>query len=197
MPSGAAARPRARSSSQVRSRPGVIGTSAPSRSSTITCSTDGDSATASSAAGFISAWLPRRSPPSAVMIAFAFASCSRAATADGAKPGEDRHVERAELRDRVGGDHRLGDHRHEHRDRVALADAERAQARRDRVDLALQLGVGERAHLAVLALGRSPRPGRRGRPAACRSTQLCVRFTWPPTNHFDQGIPPELSSTRS
>ena len=86
MPSGASASPRARSSSQVRSRPGVIATSAPRRWYTITCSTDGASATASSAAGFISAWLPRRSPPSAVKITFACASCSRAATAEGAKP---------------------------------------------------------------------------------------------------------------
>jgi hypothetical protein len=46
----------------------------------------GHSATASSAAGFMSDWAPRRQVPSAVRSTLAFASWRRTATAEGAKP---------------------------------------------------------------------------------------------------------------
>ena len=75
------------SSSQKRSRPIVIGTSSsPSRRQTTVCVTVGDDSSASSAICFIGTTCPRRSEPSAVISAFAFASASRAAIAGGAKP---------------------------------------------------------------------------------------------------------------
>ena len=60
------------------------------------CCDDGHVAAASSAVAFIGTTLaPRRRMPSAVISAFASASCSRAATAVGAVAGEDRQVDRA------------------------------------------------------------------------------------------------------
>ena len=63
-----------------------MGTSPPSRRQTTTCSTDGESASASSTTAFMASSLPRRSDPSAVITTFASASRSRAATAGAAKP---------------------------------------------------------------------------------------------------------------
>jgi hypothetical protein len=76
----------AEKSCQVTSRPSFQGMSIPRFGSTITRSTDGASATASSAVCFIGPCLPRRQVPSAVKSAFAGQSFRRAATADGAKP---------------------------------------------------------------------------------------------------------------
>ena len=81
------ARASATASSQKTSRPACIGTSSwPSRRQTTTCSTEGESASASSTSAFIGTSRPRRSEPSAVTTTFASACWSRPAIAGAAKP---------------------------------------------------------------------------------------------------------------
>ena len=70
-----------------------------------------------------------------------------------AEAGEDRHGDRADLADRVERRHHLDAHRQEQPDGLALRDAARQQRVGDPVGQRLQLGVGDGAHLAVLALG--------------------------------------------
>ena len=89
---------------------------------------------------------------STVISATARESSSRLATARRREAREDRHHERADRGHRVVRDHDLGRHRHEQRDRVAAAHAERLQALGAARDLARQLRVGERAGAALLVL---------------------------------------------
>ena len=64
----------------------ACGTSSPEPRQTTTCSTDGDSVSASSTSAFIGTSAPRRSEPSAVTTTFASACRSLAAIAGAAKP---------------------------------------------------------------------------------------------------------------
>ena len=82
---------------------------------------------------------------------FASESCSRCTIAGAANPGEDRHLNRAEVRAGVRGDRRLRRHRHVDRDAVAGGDAERLQRLGDAHDLARELGERPLAPGAVLA----------------------------------------------
>ena len=70
----------------------------------------------------------------------------------GGEPAEDDRVRGAEPGAGEHRDDRLGDHRQVDRDPVALADAERLQGVGGPADLALQLGVGDGAGVAGLAL---------------------------------------------
>ena len=76
--------------------------------------------------------------------------------------GEDRHLDRADVRARVRGDGDLGRHRQEDRDAVARADAERDERLGEPRHVARELGERERAARAVLA---EPDGGERVRAA--------------------------------
>ena len=65
--------------------------------------------------------------------------------------GEDRHLDRADVRDRVRRDRDLGRHRQEDPDAVARLDAELDQLLREPRHVARQLGERQRAARAVLA----------------------------------------------
>ena len=71
-----------------------------------------------------------------------------------AKPREDRHRDRPELRAGVVGRHRLGRHRHEQPDRVAVGDPGVGERPGDPVGEPPQLGPAELAAFAALS---SPR----------------------------------------
>ena len=161
------------SSASVRSRPAVIGTSSrPMRGTTTTVSTDGTAATAASAVSFIGSELA--APHGAVggdeRLGVAVLEPDRDRV--GAVAGEDRQEDRTELRDGHHRGDRLGDHREEDPDRVALADAARREPVRDAVGERAQLAVGQRARSCLLRPPRRPRAGRasrRGRPTCRRS----------------------------
>ncbi len=89
---------------------------------------------------------------------------------DGAGPEarEARRVDGADPRDGQRGDGGLRRHRQEDADPVSLAHSQRLQRVGQAVDLARELGVGERARLAVVAL-----PGD-GRPGAAAGIQVAV-----------------------
>ena len=74
------------------------------------------------------------------------------AQAVGREAAEDDGVDRADARDREHRGDRLGDHRHVDRDAVALADAEPLEDVREALDLVGELGVGDAALVAGLAL---------------------------------------------
>jgi hypothetical protein len=78
-------------------------------------------------------------------------------------------VDGAEARDGEHRGDRLGDHRQVDRDAVARHDTEAREHVRDALDLVGQLGVGDAALVARLALesARSPLPA-----STCRSRQL-------------------------
>ena len=82
-----------------------------------------------------------------------FASLACEPLGDGRRreAGEDRHLDRADVRDRVRGDGDLGRHRQEDRDAVARADAERDELLGEPRHVARELGERERAARAVLA----------------------------------------------
>ena len=112
------------------SRPALHRHVVPEPATTTTVWTVGTAATAASAVSFIGTTLPRRVQPSAVT------SAGRALLEPhrdrvGAVAGEDRQEDRAELRDREQRGDRLGHHRQEQPDRVALADAARGEAAGD------------------------------------------------------------------
>ena len=144
---------RATSSSQPTSRPATQGMSRPRRRHTITCSTDGEAATASSAVS-----LERHELTAAVEAVHRHEGLRLAvleARRDrlGAEPGEARHRDRAEPRHREERDRRLDRHREEDADPIAPADPERPQPVREPADLAGQLRVGDGAGRAVVSLG--------------------------------------------
>ena len=148
------------SSSQKRSRPSVIGTSSrPRRRQTTVCVTVAADSSASSAICFIGTICPRRSDPSAVISALAFASASRAAIAGAAKPEKIGHLNGAEVRAGVRGDRDLRRHRQEDPDRVALADADRREPFGEAEDLVGELAPRQRDAV------RRPRPARPRPPA--------------------------------
>ncbi len=70
------------------SRPSCIATSLPVRRTTTTCCTLGVSRTASSMLAFRGTTLPRRKPPSAVIIAFAWQSFTRSRIESGLNPAK-------------------------------------------------------------------------------------------------------------
>ena len=108
-------------------------------------------ATASSTFSFSGAGLPRRYWPSAVITSLACASAIRAA-APRREPAEDHAVHRAEPGAGQHRDDRLGDHRQVDRHPVAGLQPELGQRVRGLADLALQVGVGDGAGVARLAL---------------------------------------------
>ena len=121
----------------------------PVRRTTSTCRTPGHFASASSTAGLSALGSPRRYPPSAVTTTSAPTSLMRDGERVGAEPAEDHAVRRPEPR---AGEHRddgLGDHRQVDRDPVAGADPELGQRVRGPADLALQVGVGDVAGVAL------------------------------------------------
>ena len=80
--------------------------------------------------------------------------------------GEDRHLDRADVRDGVRGDGHLGRHRQEDRDTVAGADAERDETLGEPGHVARELGECQLAPRAVLAEPDRGDPVRiRGGPA--------------------------------
>ena len=146
------------------------------------------SRSASSRIASIGTGLPRRDDSRCVITTFASLASSRCATAGAAKPGEDRHLDRAEVRDRVRGDGDLGRHRQEDRDAVARPDAERRRAARR--------GASRRARARRRsARGASrPRRGRRPRRASGRRApsggRSCARSRpSPPTNQVAHAGP--------
>ena len=147
------ARASATASSQNTSRPSCIGTSPPSRRQTTTCSTDGDSASASSTIAFIGTSRPRRSEPSAVTTTFASECRAAGATAGAAKPektGTWTAPRCAQACEAIA-----TSRRHRQEDRHAVAGSRRRAPRaprRSRVTSSRELGVGERRALPVLAL---------------------------------------------
>ena len=70
----------------------------------------------------------------------------------GPEAAEERHDDRSQLGDREQRDRRLGDHGQEDADRVPGLDAQLLQRPGQPADLAVQLGVGQPADLARLAL---------------------------------------------
>jgi hypothetical protein len=86
------------------------------------------------------------------MTTLAWASAIRVLQRLGGEAAEDHRVRGA---DPGAGEHRddgLGDHRQVDRDRVALADAELGQGVGGLADLTLQVGIGDGAGVARLAL---------------------------------------------
>ena len=130
------------------------------RGTTTTVVTVGTAATAASAVSFIGTSLPRRIVPSAVMSAFASASCEPDRDRVGAVAGEHREEDRTELRDRHHRRDRLGDHREEDADRVTLADTSRLEPVRDPVGEHAQLAVAQRPRRSLFAFphDRGPVP---------------------------------------
>ena len=109
----------------------------PSRDTTIDVLTDGEQRRPlRRRSAFIATGCPRRQKPSAVNSAVASASLQTRGHRVGAVAGEQRQDDAADLDDREEGDDQLGAHRHEERDPVARADAERAQRVRAAIDLA-------------------------------------------------------------
>ena len=104
----------------------------------------------------------------------------------GGEAAEDHRVRGADAGAGQHRDHGLGDHRHVDRDPVAGLDAELGQRVGGLADLVLELGVGDGAGVAGLALPveatLSPWPA-----STCRSTQLYATLSLPPTNHLANG----------
>ncbi len=142
------------------SRPATISTPVPSgdeawpvtRCTTTTAVTDGVDATASSTAGLSMAGTPRRKPPSAVTTTLAGRVVHTVDDRVRREATEDARVGRADPRAGEHGDRQLGDHRHVDADPVAALDAEGAQHVGEPAHLVVQLGVGDRAGVAGLAL---------------------------------------------
>jgi hypothetical protein len=154
--------------------PGSSETSSrPSRRQTTTCSTDGDSRTASSRSPSSAPPGPRRSEPSGVTTTFASESCNRLRYRGGGEAGEDGHLLRADVRTSVRDDRDLGRHRKEdRRDAVARLDRERDERLREARHALGKLPVGEAVALAVLRLpGRGRDLGRPLGPAMARSSR--------------------------
>ena len=115
----------------------------------------------------------------------------------GAVAGEDRQEDRAELGDGHDGGDRLGQHRQEHADRVARADAAGGEAAGDRVGQRAQLAVGDAS-----AAGPSSPSQRIGRVVAARrvvgppvDARPRPRSVRPPVNHVAHSMPRDSSST--
>ena len=87
----------------------------------------------------------------------------------GREPGEDRHLHRAEVRERVRGDRDLGRHRQEDPDEVALADPERREPLREPVHLRARARP-TRARAARRPPAATPPPRPRARPSGGRSS---------------------------
>ena len=95
--------------------------------------------------------LPRRVVPSAVTSTHGFARPAAASRATRCRSRRTRARRSRRSSRSPGRRRRPRARRHEQRHAVALADAEAPQARREAVDLALQLGEGQRAPLAAVA----------------------------------------------
>ena len=105
--------------------------------------------------------------------------------------GEDRHLDRADVRDRVRGDRDLGRHRQEDRDAVARLDAERDELLGEPRHVARELGERQLAARAVLA---EPDRGDRVRPALGPAVDAVVARSrrLPPTNHVAHSGPRDV-----
>ena len=142
------------------------------------CARSATCATAASAVSFIGTTLPRRVKPSAVIERDRVRVLEPDRDRVGAVAGEDRQEDRAELRDREQRGDRLGHHRQEQPDRVALAArrAPRAPTRCDRSARAARVHVSVRT-VAVLAFpddrGVVARRGIVGAPVDARRSRGC------------------------
>ena len=118
---------------------------------TTMCSSDSRSPIAPSTAALTGAVLPLRRAPSTVISALACETSIRSVDRLRGEPAEHDVVRRADPRAREHRDDDLGDHRQVDPDDVALADAERLERVGEPLHVAMQLGVGDRALLALLA----------------------------------------------
>ena len=113
---------------------------------------DGVSAIAASAISLSGTTLPRRHAPSPVTSTLHSASLIRSRSESDGEAAEHHRVGGAEPGAREHRDRELGHHPEVDRDPVALLDAERLQRVRGPADLVEELGVGDRARVAGLAL---------------------------------------------
>ena len=90
------------------------------------------------------------------------------------KAAENHRVHGADAGARVHGDHRLGNQRHVNDDAVAASDAERLERIGEPAHLAVQLGVGEFAHIPRLTF-ENDRDLRRRAPANARRDSCAIR----------------------
>ena len=127
------------------------GAASPRRRTTRTCSTLGLRSTASSVADFRSTGLPRRQPPSAVMSERGLGVVDAARQRLRREAAEDDRVGRADARAGQHGDGQLRDHGHVDGDAVAGPDPELEEGVGGLLDLAMEVGVGERPRVARLA----------------------------------------------
>ena len=139
------------------SRPSTMSTSASPpddliRSTTTTCSTDGVSAMATSTVGLRRPGCPRRQPPSAVITTLHSASLMRSARESALNPPNTTEWARADAGARQQGGGQLGDHRHVDGDAVALLHAEALERVGQLLHLGEEVGVGDGAGVAGLAL---------------------------------------------
>ena len=118
---------------------------------TTMCSSDSRSPIAASTAALTGAVLPLRRAPSTVISALALGDLHPLLDRLGREPAEHDVVRRADPRAREHRDDDLGDHRQVDPDDVALADAELLERVRSLCTSRVQLGVGDRALLALLA----------------------------------------------
>ena len=114
------------------------------------------------------------------------------------EPGEDRHLDCADVRARVRGDRRLRRHRQVDRDPIAGLDAELDQALGQPRDRVRELGVGQRPAGSVLA-PEDRQPGGRSATGA-RSSRRCSasrRRTRSPTRGRARGRRPAARARRT
>ena len=145
-------------------------------------STVGDFSSAASTFAFSGTILPRRQPPSAVMMSFALRVVVAVGDGFRGEAAEDDRMHRPDAGAGEHGDRRLRHHRHVDRDAVALRDAERFQGVGEPADFAVQLLVGQRAGVARLAFPDDrglvlPPGGEVPVEAVVADVQLCRRRT--------------------
>ncbi len=140
------------------------GDSAPRRRETIKCWRLGQDSAASAATCPIGIGRPRRKVTSTVIIALAWQSFSRAATACASEAGEDRDHDRADLGAGEKCDDCLGNHRQKETDPLALDDAQPLEGVSQAASLTVKLGIGQPADCPILAL-----PGNRNSFVAQRT----------------------------
>ena len=118
---------------------------------TTMCSSDSRPPITASTAALTGAVLPLRRAPSTVISTLASRHLHPLLDRLGREPAEDDVVRRADPRAREHRDDDLGNHRQVDADHVSLANPEVLERVREPLHVAVQLGVGDRALLALLA----------------------------------------------